>query len=91
MNYRIILLVLIILILIRIINNDNIEKFTSNKYEVDKFSKIIMERKELFNPQKTYSNAKKIIKWLDPVIYYDLVKLYYKNNFNSTTIKNSLR
>lgn len=49
-------------------------------------AKEIYGNKELFNPRRgSYSKAKKEMEWLDPVVYYDSVKLA---NQNKLTLEN---
>ena len=47
--------------------------------------------KELFNPTMgSYKGARDKIKWLDPVIYYESVKLYNSDNFTPKMLNESL-
>ena len=58
----------------------------------DTQAREILGNRELFNPSKaSYVKAKSQIKWLDPVIYYDTVRLANSNQLNTQNIKNQLR
>lgn len=54
----------------------------SNREKEAKAREIIGNR-ELFNPENaSYSRAKSKLSWMDPVIYYDTVRLANRNQLN---------
>ena len=54
-------------------------------------SREIYDNRELFNPSKaSYTKVKSKIKWLDPVVYYDIVRLANDNKLSVQNIKGQL-
>lgn len=58
-------------------------------FAVDNITKAkeIMASRELFSPgNASYSEARTKIKWLDPVVYYDAVRLANSNKLTSAKV-----
>jgi hypothetical protein len=91
MHYYIVIL-LSILLLIAFLNKT--DQFTSssdyvkkNKIKVDELYK----NKHIFKHGLKYGTAKKIIPWIDPVIYDDLYKESLNNDLSISYIENIIK
>ena len=61
-----------------------------NSQENEKKARRVWQNRDLFSDGSTYSNAKKHIKWLDPVIYDEVYKESTKGNLNETFLMNMI-
>ena len=69
-------------------SNNAIEGF--NSQENEKKARRIWQNRDLFSDGSTYSNAKKHIKWIDPVIYDEVYKESIKGKLNETFLMNMI-
>jgi hypothetical protein len=86
MIFQSILICFLIYVLIR---QNRREGFQSDEI-LNKKANILYKNKNLFTPQNTYSNIKKQITWIDPVIYNDVFSLSQKEKMSVRDIKNAL-
>jgi hypothetical protein len=86
MIFQSILICFLIYVLIR---QNRREGFQSDEI-LNKKANILYKNKNLFTPQNTYSNIKKQITWIDPVIYNDVFSLSQKEKMSVSDIKNAL-
>ena len=83
-------LVIVIFSLLLIKQECSIEGFNYFKPgDIDKRVAILSksENKKYFSPAGVYSKAAVRFNWLDPVTYYDLVNLQYKNSYTADNIR----
>lgn len=61
---------------------------SSKEQQKDARVKEILGNRELFTPEKaSYTAAKSQIEWIDPVIYYDAVRLANINKLNIKEVR----
>jgi hypothetical protein len=83
------IIVILLLIIIINYNSKNTEGFSS-KQEIKKKAQELYSNKEMFKPGVKYSNIKKEMKWVDPIIYDDVYKLSLKENLSISNLENTL-
>jgi hypothetical protein len=81
--------ILICFLIYVLIKQNRREGFQSAEI-INKKANILYKNKNLFTPQNTYSNIKKQITWIDPVIYNDMFSLSQKEKMSVSDIKNTL-
>jgi hypothetical protein len=81
--------ILICLLIYMLIRTNKQEGFQSPEV-INKQAHILHKNKSLFEPYTKYTDIKKKISWIDPVIYTDMFELSKKNKINIENIKNAL-
>jgi hypothetical protein len=90
-----IVILLGVLLLITLLNKFNkTDQFTSSS-DYDKKNKIkideLYKNKYIFKPGLKYGSAKKIMPWIDPVIYDDLYKESLNNDLSISYIEKIIK
>lgn len=93
--YYYIVILLGVLLIIEFLNKFNkTDKFTSSSTYVNKNKIIINElykNKHIFKPGLNYGAAKKIMPWIDPVIYDDIYKESLNNDLSISYIEKIIK
>ncbi len=58
--------------------------------EINEKATEIYNNRKLFKPGVTYTEIKRKIKWIDPIIYNDIYKLALTNELDISIIKNNI-
>ena len=51
---------------------------------------VMKKNKSLFDPKKTYTEAKSELSWIDPITYYDATQLHYTDMFTPESLEKIL-
>lgn len=86
---RKILVIVVLIIVINCYNSKNTEGFSS-KQEIENKAQELYSNKGMFKPGAKYSNIKREMKWIDPIIYDDIYKLSLKENLSISNLENTL-
>lgn len=74
------LIIILLVLLLLVVCLRKKEKFTDEELQMKMDD--LYDNKSMFDNKGTYSNARKKMSWLDPVLYDIMVKEYKKNKFN---------